>query len=267
MLLTSRVYTQGDVSSSTYYPFRGPHLDRFATSGLYHLSVPPGYVYVGIDPSGGGQQSDYAIVSIVYDGIRAIIIAMDTVSSDDSLEVEQMVYHHLAGIRSIPLLRPSVIRVYVEINHSLYEGSRILRQCSKYRFSPIEMQTTKTGSGSKLGVFTSHATKQAYVDIVTDLLRDESLHFTDSPVPPHTQELSFTTMSKLLVEQLKAFRKIKKTPRDKTADVNTVYFSGKGQGRKDDLLLALMIALYFSGLDRNDPAFRESCRARNIVNY
>ena len=68
-------------------------------------------------------------------------------------------------------------------------------------------------------------------------------------------------------DQLKNFRRAHKTPNDPAFGRAQVSYTGKGHNAKDDLLLAAMMALYYSGVTRDSVRFNnEAFRNGWLVN-
>lgn len=67
-----------------------------------------------------------------------------------------------------------------------------------------------------------------------------------------------------LVQQLSMFRRTVRTPKDEVYQLGKLAFSGKGGGNKDDLVLALQMAMYWGSEVRRDPRFREDARLAGL---
>ena len=127
-----------------FYYFRAATVRRFATKPWHRWTNPPDYLYVGIDPSGGGKQSDYAMATLGYCAGTVVLVSMDHVPSADSRLVEEEIYTHIKRLRQHPRYRNSVIRVYVEANLSYLEADRVYRVLNRPELAPVEFESRDT---------------------------------------------------------------------------------------------------------------------------
>jgi hypothetical protein len=81
--------TRGVVTSNRIYLFDKSWINALYARPLYEFGLTPSLVWIAIDPSGGGNQSDFAMTSIAYDSCRHIVSltcvkALHTQTSCDS---------------------------------------------------------------------------------------------------------------------------------------------------------------------------------------
>lgn len=242
----------GNRHNDTMYMFRGRCLNDFARRPPMYMGGGCDVVYCAIDPSGGGTQSDYAIVTVAVRGGQFAIVGMDSTPVADSNEVERVVHRHLADLRNSHAFRASLITLFVEANMSWIEADRVKKLASDPLLQPLYMPAFN--SKNLPGVITTEHNKIAYVDTLRRLLEDESIGFATEMISARPLELK-----KQLMEQMRMFRRVVQKPRNEEAQSSRVFMTGKGNNRKDDLLLALMMAVYFSRVARNDDKFRVYC--------
>ena len=244
-------------ANDTHYLFRPQYIQNLRDRTPIVFPESADVVFCAVDPSGGGSQSDYAMATIArINGVYAIV-GLDHTPSAESAEVEAMVYRHLADIRNNPAYQYAIIVFYVEANMSWIEVDRMRIVADRATIRPIYFAAHNTKD--RLGVVTDEHTKIAYVDTLKRLLCDDRIGYASEFISADAKESQAE-----LERQLRAFRRAVHQPGNVESQKARVYLTGKGSSRKDDLLLSLMMALYFSFLTREDPNFTNMCKNFNM---
>jgi hypothetical protein len=64
---------QGVIKGSSSCVFRKKTIEKFASRPFYEFTRKPSIIYIGIDPSGGGDQSHYAFVSMAVENNQYVV--------------------------------------------------------------------------------------------------------------------------------------------------------------------------------------------------
>lgn len=253
---------QGMLAGDTLYYFKAPLVAAFAQLPKWDFDHQPDFLFVGVDPSGGGKQSDYSVATIAYTKGCIVLVGLESCPSAVSSDIDAMLYGHVRKLRATPRFRNTRIRLYVENNLSHIEADRVVRAFDRPENQPIEIESHDESNQGRPGVPTTEVTKHAYVDILLKTLSDDRLRvareFVWSPEPQEDPK-DPERILKQLHGQLRAFRKNVKMPVDHAMGNPKVVLSGKSATKKDDILLALMIVVYYSELTRQSPEFRARC--------
>jgi hypothetical protein len=242
----------GLIASGFDFVFKATLVDSMLTT-THTWQTPPGVVYCAIDPSGGGAQSDYSMVTVATQMGHYAIIAMDSTPSAQIDDVNSMIYSHIKAIRQHSMYSNSVIVVFIEANMSWLETDRVALICQRPELQPVYIEQTETARGiSKPGVITTEATKVGYVYNTRQLLQGSHLTFATAYIINEDQD---ACTKEALLTQLRAFRKCTKGPRDIDFGRSKVSYSGKAYNKKDDLAMCLMMAIYFSFATRRSHTF------------
>lgn len=237
--------------SGTQYMFPAQDIIRLAQRPRVTYTEPVRVVYCAIDPSGGGSQSDYALATVTRIKGNYTVLGLDRTPSADSRKVEQLVVDHLSRLRRYEPCRGALIVLYVEANMSWIEVDRVRLLAERAVLQPCFIASHNSKPG-KLGVITDESNKAAYVDTLRHLLADDRLSHAR-----HTQSEDPEACIYALHDQLRRFRRHYVAPREPETQRGRAYMTGKGANRKDDLLLALMMAVYYSLHTRHDPHFKQ----------
>lgn len=251
----------GMLSNANVYVFRGPSIQWLHDAPHYRLQSSPDILYCAVDPSGGGSQSDYAMVTVAIEGGNYVIVGIDRTPSADSDDVNDMLYRHWASIRSDPRYKSSVIVLYVESNMSYIETDRVVRIAQQLTLQPMYITSHDSSGKNRPGVITTEQNKIAYCDTLKRLLTDHRIRYCDRMIGSDTLSCLHQ-----LEEQMRQFRRAVKEPLQNPEFTNVrVSFTGKGYNKKDDLVMTLMMALYFSFGTRDEPQFTRLCQKNGWV--
>lgn len=237
--------TLGLMATSQDTIFSEKIIRRFNEAPTFMWTVSTPFIFVGIDPSGGGSKSNYSIASVTRMGAYVQICGMDHSDTMEVQEVNKLIYGHLANLRKIPQFRQAMILVYIEANMSWIEADRVKHVCLQPELQPLHVIShDKEG---RTGVLTTAQNKEAYVFTALDLMRTDRLSY----VADHqftTQAESQADIKEALTIQLRGFKRKREESKRPEFTPARVAMSGKSAHCKDDILMALMFVLYFPSL-------------------
>jgi len=252
-------------SNDTLFVFDPKLVDAFYQREPYRFSLTPGVVWVGIDPSGGGSLSNYAIVSMAFERGQNVVIGVDHTDSFRDEEIMGMIRHHLTKIRESQTYGQSLIVVFVEACSDYVHADRLSVEFGKPPFMPILFESKDPKGKGRVGVRTGPHEKIMYVQHLTSALVDGSICFANEMIPEYKPDDRLGPAIMQLCEQLKKYRRVVGPPEDPVFGKFKESFTGKsGSGDKDDLCMDLQICLYHSREKRNQQEFRDFCQRRGI---
>lgn len=169
-----------------------------------------------------------------------------------------MTEKHLESIRSRPLYHHAYIFVYIESQYSVIEAGNVRDIVQQHRFAPVavESQIRKGGKQPRLGVMTMNEEKKLYAQDLAMVLSHGQLLY-----PEESEFISSDSVAvkEELLAQLRQYRRETKMTHQEDAafaDVKETY-SGKAGGRKDDLCMALQIALFHGMRKRQSDGYEQ----------
>jgi hypothetical protein len=161
-----------------------------------------------------------------------------------------MTENHLSAIRSRTQYRHAHIFVFIESNYSVIEAGRVSDIMSQHRFAPLSVEKQCTAKNqSRIGVLTGANEKKVYAEDLQMVLSREQLQY---PVETEFISQQPEPAKEELLKQLRMYRRETKASNheDEAFALIKETYSGKGGGRKDDLCMALQIALYHGQIKR-----------------
>lgn len=160
------------------------------------------------------------------------------------MDVKNLVLRHLLALRQHPLYKYAQLRVFVENNLSRTVAD-IVRETVLQRSSGIGNAVVPSfdkRAGGGVGCPTFNEQKIAYTQLLHDVLSRGLLRFSAKRVGKE-----YDRHRETLFAQMASWSRIEKPPTNPLAR-GGVTFGGKDSGKKDDVLLALMISLYYGQL-------------------
>jgi hypothetical protein len=160
---------------------------------------------------------------------------MHRVSSQDPFKTFALLERHIAAIRSQHYrLNMSECRVMIERNLG-FEAEHMFRHCRNW---PSVTFLREPGS-DRIGCLTTQNLKLAFVTYTNILLRENRVFVTQD----RFVDLNAAKSRDMLLDQLSFFSFSFSAPQT-LMQKERFAISGKGQGGKDDLVMALLIGLY-----------------------
>lgn len=159
----------GIVTNSRQQLFQ-KYLPPFKERPKYDFQHSVNVVHIGIDPSGGGAGSAYAIVSLCHEEDRVVILGLDTSTSYLDNEVLDMLTDHVMGLRNHPACSEALFIMYIEANMSFLAVSRLKTFFSNRNFGPVQIASRDPKNQGRDGVWTSHSGSFSFFAGVATLL-------------------------------------------------------------------------------------------------
>jgi hypothetical protein len=247
---------RGVVERSSRNLFERTWIAELGRRAPHDFQYQPNVLWMAIDPAGGGNCSDFAMATIGFEHARHIVVGLDSTSNIKHNGVVAMIEGHLQRLRAISKYKESVIMVSIERN---YGGGFVVDTVKKIvcqpQFMPIELMSYDKSHSDKEGVWLDQPVKEAMSGMLQRSVADGVLCFA----------LHFVTTRKTAVEaqnemreQMANYREELLRPKDVAVGITKRVLTGKtGSGKKDDLLIVVMLALYFANMKRIEPTFRE----------
>lgn len=255
--------TMGMLSNTVSYLFRSAEIQIFRNQPAFAWERNPDVLFLAVDPSGGGTQSDFALCTIGWHQGQAIIVGLDTCGSARAGDVDQMIFDHVAALRAHPRYRRALLVAFVEANMSWILVDRVAQLlCNAPILQPIEVPSFDASSRQRAGVITSEDTKRSYVALLQRLLSDRCLRYVGNPTMVGKEP---EKLQRALEDQMRNFRRAVKLPTSPEFQNYTVKLSGKSGNSKDDLVMALMIALHWSSVMRQSRPFQDRAHGHGWV--
>ena len=172
-------------------------------------------------------------------------------------EINRLVYTHLLQLRRQPRFANTTIVVYIEANMSWLETDRVSQLCRRPELAPVILESRDPKGQGRIGVVTDEHTKLAYVSRLRYILGDKHMSYAQQMVSENAEEAKTA-----LETQLRQFKRAIRVPDNPEHTKYQVHFTGKGYSKKDDLVMALMMACYWSEVTRHDSDFIQQALLR-----
>jgi hypothetical protein len=246
---------RGVVERSSRNLFERTWIAELGKRAPHDFQYQPNVLWMAIDPAGGGNCSDFAMATIGFEHARHIVVGLDSTSNVKHNGVVEMIEGHLKCLRSIPKYKDAVIMVSIERN---YGGGFVVDTVKKIvcqqQFMPIEIMSYDKSNSDKEGVWLDQPVKEAMSGMLQRSVADGLLCFAVHFV---TTRKNFTEIQTEIREQMANYREELLRPKDLAVGITKKWLTGKtGSGRKDDLLIVVMLALYFANMKRMESTFR-----------
>ncbi len=248
--------TAGVVLNSNTPLFNTLHIQRLQEARTFRSDqAQHDVVFISIDPSGGGRQSDYALMSFFFDGGHLSIVGLDAYTGNDLDAVNRMLFGHFKALRSQTRFSSSVVVLLVEGNGDWFKPNHLsdqfnswdkcLRNAPRSNVVGFARGMHKTPAGQRIieGTLTDHSMKQNSMIMVRTMLQMRLIHFDHHVVGENPSQ-----SRGLLIQQLHNFHIELRTPKDQVTQRSKAYLTGKTSdgSSKDDLVLTLMMGVYWA---------------------
>lgn len=161
-----------------------------------------------------------------------------------------MVKTHLAKLQQHERYRKAHKLIFIEANMSYIGADQVAGWCRE--FEPVIIESRDPSPRGRVGVWTGPYEKESYAWKLRDQMEDDTVYFASDLVGEHVKRDKAT-----FIAQLQKFRMERQEPKDLTFGKFKYAYTGKtGNGEKDDLAMAYMIANYWGGRKREDMQFR-----------
>lgn len=221
----------------------------FAHENMWHLNrlaIEGDVIYLTIDPAGGGFSQTAIAAAVIDVNTKSLVLigAEDQQITNDD-ELERFLRNFLMKIRAINLFANSQIIAIIERNFGgSVTASRIANLCIP--FQPLRVMTADTTQHRRVGVVTTETIKErARIDLQRCLkLNTFALLNTNSFICSEIKILDD------LRKQFLTFKYVTETRGSK----QKVILSGKGYALSDDLIMAVLLAVFWSAYVITTPS-------------
>lgn len=223
-------------------------------------------VFIGIDTSGISSSSETSIVSLYYQGMNMIVCGIDSQVCKTEIISNELIKTHIRGI--ISLFGKSINIVVIP---EIYAKNASMIANSLNEFDNVFIPFQKFQNDYNAGVMTTNNTKQEGVLITKFALTSDAINICNTIITScwMNKEMCGEKMSDnicRLVSQMSNFGEIVQSNKQMK---QTVIYSGKKNGDgKDDMVMALIICVYWSRMIKlKNVALRSSKKLnQNMIN-
>ena len=236
------VITSRDTSAFDRPSIDACFLNRFP---ILKLLAQDDRMYVSIDPSGGGFSQTACIAACVDAQTKClVVVAADGCAVTCDVELETYLRRFMEGLRT-RFPNTTIINITERNFGGSVMASRIAGIVSA--FPPIRHVTGDTTTHRRVGVVTTEVVKDRGRVDVQRLLRTEGLRFTEDDVFMSGNARVLPELR----EQLLGFKYVYSERPNGTVKAS---LSGKGYGKNDDMVMALILLAYWSAYSLATPS-------------
>lgn len=187
------------------------------------------------------------------------VVGLDETSEYDHRLVFGMIVEHVRKLRSIPAFRSSCCVLAVERNYGgPMEATIALDFLTQAGMQPVHVIAEERGAGgvSLPGVVTDLSAKKFYIHTLQHAMQHKRLAWAGEGVFVSTQADHGKIQREMCGQMMRYRRDVIKSKTQESAE-GTVRIHGKNQSgsERDDLMMALQIALYWGATKMSDPQF------------
>jgi hypothetical protein len=182
-------------------------------------------------------------------------VGIDSSGSYDIDDIQAMIRGHIERLREYPEYAEAYIEVFVESNLSYLSANAVANMVMSYP----RVNVAREDKLGRYGVHTGEAEKENYAKGLGIIMMDNMLHFAH-----HVASVDWKENRMGLIDQLRVFRREVIESKSPGFSNPKVCYTGKSHGRKDDLVLALQIALYWMAKKRGDLDFIAKYNAKGV---
>ena len=233
--------SMGQITNDAASVFSQKQVDILMRKPLWRLKNAAQYVYLGVDPNGGGT-SDFAIVTMTMEMNNLIITGMETYPAKSHEHIENLLIQHIRGIRGHPDLKDAWIINFFESNLG-QESSHMAHMVKK------ERKVWTMYEKGKAGVVTTNDRKMKYVSSVLSYFNNSAIHFIEDTVCKNQYVDANDRLKKVKNEFKKQLLQFQKNVIQPTQpwDLAKIIYSGKvKEGMKDDLVMTLLFTTFWA---------------------
>ena len=233
--------TRGLVMSTKQFMIHKSFILQFHTRAPYQIKNKVQVLHMAIDPSGGGTASDYAVCTIGREAGKTYIASLEVSNSNKNNAIVAMLQNHVLMLRKIPEYRNAIIFLYIESNMSFLSADGVCEMfiSDAERFGPMIPVSDRKQDDGRYGVWSGQFEKEAYAIGLMYAMSDGSIDYAE-----HVACSNLIPTKALLEDQMRALRRETKQATDSAYNPVKVVFTGKSHNTRDDLVMALQIALH-----------------------
>jgi hypothetical protein len=166
-------------------------------------------------------------------------------------DIEEMVVSHLQTLEAMPQCKGAYKHIIIEANMSYISADLVATWCRRKQFTNMIIDSKDSTDRGRVGVWTGAYEKEAYSYMLRDQIKEMNLFFSSYLFGKEIEKAKREFMS-----QLRTFRLERQDPSDPSFGKYKYSFTGKTKGgNKDDMVLAVMMAIYWGTRKRENPQF------------
>lgn len=233
--------SMGQITSDQCSVFPEKLINRFMEKPTYRLRNPARYVFLGVDPNGGGA-SEMAIITMTMESNNIIITGMESHPAKSHDMIEMLLVQHVRALRGHPDLKDAWIIFFPE-NNLGQEASHMAHMVKD------ERRVYTYYEKGKAGVCTTHERKEKYTVNVLQYFNQEAVHFINDTVCANPYKDANERLHKVKKEfrkQLLQFQKMILQPAQAYQMAKIIYTGKVKEGMNDDIAMTLLFTTYWA---------------------
>ena len=232
--------SMGETTDDANSVFSSKDVNVLLESPRVKLDSSPDYVIIAADPNGGGS-SQFAVVSIVLEGDRCVIVGLDSHHTTTHDEVESLMVQHMRSLRGVKELAYAWF-IFIPENNLGIQADHLRHMVRN------ERRVFTVREKKKTGVCTTHERKEYYAETLLQFFTEKKLHLSSDLVCANpmldANKRGVLTLAEFRKELIQFRRMV--IPAARAFNLSKIVYTGKAKsGMRDDLVMTLMIALYF----------------------
>lgn len=246
---------------------------NFIDRPYMELDYMPRFVFLTIDPSGGGQGSDtsWTITSYTH-GYQSVLILGAGTIDNSTLGTDreaQIISQHANRVRSRnPKLNESTIFVVtIESNHCYHRSVGLVQGFRHLFVGNYYLISEDSSKQDRPGVWVTHEDKHRFVARLSSYLSTNNIAVSKHYLSNRSSGVDKDPVLITLYEQIRKYKRKRLDPRNVDFNDPRYTFSGKSSGVKDDIVTSLMIGLYWSGVFMGSVHYMKQFGKRPVLVY
>lgn len=234
--------SMGQITNDAASVFSQGMVEDFFRRSLWTLRNPVKFVFLGVDPNGGGD-SQLAIVTMCYEMNNLVFCGIETYHTKNHEQIKHLLLGHVRAIRGHPDLKDAYIINFFESNLGL-EASHMQHMIRNERRCYTQYEK------GKCGVLTTNERKENYTHAFLNYFNTEAVHFLKDWVcvnPFEDANERHTKIKDELKKQLLTFQKMVLTNDNAPYKIAKHVYSGKVKpGMNDDIIMTILFTTWWS---------------------
>lgn len=243
-LLNQEVF--GISNSKTENVFTEKSVMKFIKSVSKNPAYIP-YVYISIDPNGGGD-SNFALISSIIDRGRVSIIGCESVKSKTVEMNFSSLKMHYDKLNENPIFKNS-LKVFIIENNLGFEAQHYNNYIKNNLGKCVVLQ-----QHDRVGFHTDHRLKEAAARKLREYLLTDMITLSESFFSACS---NVQNVKKELLNQLKNYKLVKSVPENTAFGKIKQTFTGKLNNRNDDICIALQLNLVWANYFLTNDKYRK----------
>lgn len=233
--------SMGQITNDAASVFSQKLVEEFMRRPCRHITPNIKYIFLGVDPNGGGS-SEMAITSIAMQDNNIIICGMETHNVKNHEMIERLLLDHIHALRGHPMLKNAWIINVFESNLG-QESSHMAHMVKD------ERRCWTLYEKGKAGVVTTHDRKIKYTEALITYFNMGAIHFMENMICANPYVDANTRVDKVKKEfkkQLLQFQKNVLQPAQPW-DIAKLIYSGKVKpGMCDDIAMTMLFTVFWA---------------------